>query len=164
MLRIFLRIGIPAVLLSGVVAPVFADAPPAQAAVNCTASIDNPHYSTGAGGVIAKGNWKCALVPSDIEFTGGFIGFNLWLCTDKSPTRTESYLTGDSHCSIKGTYATAFEITVAGQTYVRYVPPSGQSGAHGTGWWVACAVWESVHNGVVGSVVTTFSNVWEGSG
>jgi len=131
----------------------------------CSANLQTPHYSSGAGGIISKGTWQCTDVPTTVTlaYPNGQ-GFNLWLCTDKSPTRTEAYLQNDPNCLYKGTDASNISATVANATYTRYVPPSGQSGAHGSGWWVACAVWRSFGPKGTGGPTTSFSPIWEGSG
>lgn len=127
----------------------------------CSAAIDNPHNSSGAGGVIAKGRWECNDTPTTIflNFTHGSAGLNLWLCTDKEPEKTETYLEDDSSCFIWGSNDSNIRITLPEVTYTLYVPPSGEIAGAGEGWWVACAVWASQGPGGTGSPVTTFSNV-----
>jgi hypothetical protein len=39
----------------------------------CSANMQNPHYSSGAGGVIAKSRWKCDKVPVTIRFNPHFV-------------------------------------------------------------------------------------------
>jgi hypothetical protein len=53
-------------------------AAPLASAGGCSARIDNPHYSSGAGETIAKGNWQCELVPTGIAFPTD-LGLALWL-------------------------------------------------------------------------------------
>lgn len=128
----------------------------------CSANINNPHFSSGAGGAIVKGQWSCLDTPTTIflDGTNGSVFFNLWLCTDKEPTKSEFYLESDSNCSVKG--VNGQNITITGPSAVtRTAPPSPEPGAHGTGWWVACAVWVSQGPLGLGSPVTTFSNVVE---
>jgi len=159
-----LRIAVLAALIVGLCAPiaaspVSASAATAKSAGDCSLNIQNPHYSDGAGGVISKGTWKCAVVPTDIHFSGGL---NLWLCIDGKPEKSEYYLAIDPNCSIQGQYMTNFKITKANKPYVKYVPPGKGTGAQGYGWWIACAVWYSKHDGTKGKTVTSFSNVWYG--
>ncbi len=126
----------------------------------CSATIDNPHYSSGGHGVVAKAHWKCAIVPTTIIN----YGLNLWVCTDKSPTASEGYLATDPSCHVKGNNEDNSKLTVANKANTVYVPPGTGTGAKGSGWWIACAVWQSDHDGTKGAVVTTFSGVWYGSG
>jgi hypothetical protein len=128
---------------------------PAASAGGCSARIDNPHYSASAGGTLAKGHWKCDLVPTTIVN----YGFDLWLCIDKAPEKSELYLFGDHDCSVLGTNDDNFTLTEANDYNTVYVPPGVGTGAPGYGWWVACAVWLSEHDGTKGATVTTFSNV-----
>jgi hypothetical protein len=126
----------------------------------CSASIANPHVSTGAGGVIAKGQWSCLDTPTTIflDFTHGSAGLNLWLCTDKAPEKTETYLEDDGNCIIWGSNYENIKLT-GPSSVTRSVPPSPEPGGIGDGWWVACAVWASQGPLGTGSPVTTFSNV-----
>jgi hypothetical protein len=105
----------------------------------CSNTIDNPHYSSGALGVIAKGHWSCTVAPATI-YLSGERGFFLWLCPTQPP-KDETWIT--SHCNQKGRNGTDFTISQANTDYVRYVPPSGQPGGTGTGWWIACSMWQS---------------------
>jgi hypothetical protein len=125
----------------------------------CSATINNPHYSTAESGIIAKGRWICGDVPTTIHLDGlyGSSGLYLWLCTDKAPQKSESYLHNDTNCRVKGYNQSDINVTIAGDTYTRYVPAVG--GAHGNGWWVACAVWSSRGPLGTGGPTTTFSNV-----
>lgn len=153
------------VLAMGTGVAAFSAATPGLAATNCSVNMQTPHFSTGANGVISKATWKCTQFPSTIYLSLlSAAGFNLWLCTDKSPTRTETYLLNDGKCSILGTNGENFTINgTSGVT--RTTPPGSGTGAHGNGWWVACAVWRSIGpTGGEGSLVTSFSAVWEGSG
>lgn len=124
----------------------------------CSANINNPHFSSGAGGAIVKGQWSCLDAPTTIflDFSHGSSDFNLWLCTDKAPELSENYLTGDVNCKIKGFNTQNITITGPGSV-TRTAPPAPQPGAHGKGWWVACAVWVSVGPLGTSSPNTTFS-------
>jgi hypothetical protein len=126
----------------------------------CSVTIDNPHASSGAAGVIAKGRFQCSHVPSTIYINGSrSTSFLLWLCP-RQPPKDEGYLTLPYNgCSVKGSDGSNVAATVANTVYTRYVPPGGTQGAHGNGWWIACAVWYS--HGPLGTPVgniTTFSN------
>jgi hypothetical protein len=138
------------------VAWVVTFAPAAQADNGCVASIQNPHISSNAGGVIAKGNWVCALVPTTIKLNNPYgAGFNLWACAS-NPPQDENYLI--NNCVWKAANFTDFTITVANSDNIRYTPPLGQPGAHGGGWWIACAQWRANGPGGLSGLHTTFSN------
>lgn len=105
-----------------------------RALPKCTEWMDSPHFSSGAGGAISKGRFKC---DSGVAQTYKDVIMYLYLCTSKPPTDSEDqwWLYG---CVPKksATYSSVF--AGSGQTVTRYVPPSGQAGAHGSGWWVSC--------------------------
>lgn len=112
------------------------------------ATMDGPHYSSGAGGAIAKFRW-CN--EATYQVTGDLY---LFLCPSQ-PSSDESTW-GDIGCVLK--QHTAINFTASGgSTYTRYVPPSGFAGAHGTGWWVACAVLSSPWSAMIPSVPQYFS-------
>ena len=74
------------------VAWVVTFAPAAQADNGCVASIQNPHISSNAGGVIAKGNWVCALVPTTIKLNNPYgAGFNLWELVRSRKTQVSAF-------------------------------------------------------------------------
>jgi len=145
--------------LSGLFAAalVFSTAVPAAAAdINgCSANVQNPHWSNGAGGHISKANWSCTRVPTLISLDpiGGY-GYYLWLCPSKPP-KSESYLS--ANCTVKGENYEDINATST-RAYTRYVPPASQPGAHGTGWYIACATWQTRGPGGVGGLRVTFSN------
>jgi hypothetical protein len=112
------------------------------------ASMDSPHYSSGAGGAIAKFRW-CN--ESTYQVAGDLY---LFLCPTK-PSSDESTW-GDIGCVLKK-HTTMNFTAVGGSTYTRYVPPTGYEGAHGTGWWVACAVLTSPWSAMIPSVPQYFS-------
>jgi hypothetical protein len=122
----------------------------------CQASIDNPHYSGGAAGIIAKGNWLCSVAPATIYLHAPPGGFLLFLCPTQPP-KNEDWIA--QNCTQKGINTTDFTISTANQWNVRYVPPLGQPGAHGTGWWIACAMWSSGGYNGTSPLHTTFSNL-----
>jgi hypothetical protein len=99
-------------------------AAPAQAtggAFKCAVRVHNPHYSTGAGGAIVKGDWRC---PNTSAF--GF-DLKLWRCGSQSLSETRCVLEGRNKSSMTA---------AAGVLYTRYAPAAGYPGAHGAGWWI----------------------------
>ena len=96
----------------------------------CTAYADNPHISTGAGGIIAKGRWTCTTKPRSIAFT-----LTLWVCP-KPPTGYQNSWRGQG-CTVKASAAGTF--TYNGTQITRYVPATGA--AHGRGYWKMCNTW-----------------------
>jgi hypothetical protein len=96
--------------------------------------MDDPHVSSGAGGVIAKLRYCLD--------EGGYSQQDLYLflCPNQ-PTLPESSWTSQG-CVLQ--VSVHYEWTASpGVQYTRYVPPTGSAGRHGTGWWVACAVFEN---------------------
>jgi hypothetical protein len=55
-------------------------------------------------------------------------------------------------------------VSKANTWYIRYAPPASKPGAHGSGYWVAYAQWQSSGPAGVGGRQTTFSNVVKLSG
>lgn len=125
--RKFCSVIILAALLSVLVAT------PAYAA-SCSAAAHNPHYSTGAGGIIAKGQGWCDNLSSGDDIKVEVV---LFLC-DHYPSVTESYL--QNNCTEKGHGIRTIYNATSGKKYTEYAPPSYLGGAHGTGYWVACSV------------------------
>lgn len=107
----------------------------AAAAPACDTRIDSPHVSSGAGGVIAKGRYRC--------YGASQMGVNmrLWRC-DTAPPRVEGLL--DRYCDLVATASYSGWDPVDGVQYTRYVPRAGERGGQGSGYWVACDhVWVS---------------------
>jgi hypothetical protein len=124
----------------------------------CAATINNPHFSDGVGGIIAKGRYECTDVPSTIHINGNRgTRFLLWLCPHEPP-KSESYLYNPVNgCSPKGSNTSNVRLTTSGDRVTRYVPSQG--GAHGSGWWIACTTWySSGPNGTDLGNIVTFSN------
>lgn len=103
-------------------------------------------------------------VPTTITFNPGFY---LWVCPNY-PQSSESYLNNSAnHCVIKGFNNDTIRVSSATTTYTLYVPPGGAgsgTGAHGAGYWIACAQWFSDGPGGGSNTHTTFSGIWYGSG
>jgi hypothetical protein len=126
-----------------------------------SANLQTPHYSTGAGGVIAKANWSCTYVPTTVFLNTATTGYWLWVCPSQGQD-SESWI--ESNCTFKGGNHENIDATVSGQQYTRYVPPAGQPGAHGTGYWISCSIWYSSGPKGTDSDRTQFSAWWYGSG
>jgi hypothetical protein len=98
---------------------------------DCFGSMDKPHPSAGANGVIAKAHFLCATGTSNLIYQ-----INLFLCpfrTEGTPNKAWMH----DNCTEMGVNANAMSPPPAGREFLRYVPPSGQPGARGTGWWIA---------------------------
>ena len=127
----------------------------------CSANLQTPHYSTGAGGVIAKANYSCTYVPSTVYLGTRTTGYWLWVCPSKGPD-DESWIVQNCRFingNIENVYA-----TVSGGENIRYVPPAGNPPGHGSGWWISCSQWYSSGPKGVSSDRLDFSAWWEGSG
>lgn len=105
-----------------------------EAKVECVGSIDNPHYSNGAGGAIYKSDVSCTGtgVPSVTVRQRGLLSF---AATDTSPLipRAESDYPQ--------------EVAVNGKPKTFYIPASG-NGGRGTGYWVATSTWQIIAPGL----------------
>lgn len=141
-----------AALVLAVPAAFVGTSTPAAAAIVpdtiCTVAMDSPHYSAGAGGAIAKFRF--------CDESGGTVqvALFLYLCPSQ-PTLPES--TWESQgCVLKASTGYTW-VASAFVTYTRYVPPSGTPGAHGTGWWVACAVLAEPYDAAIPSASQYFS-------
>jgi hypothetical protein len=116
-----------AALMAGTASGIVALATPAYAG-NCSVTSDNPHYSSGAGGVISKLRINCTGI-SNITYT-----YRLWLCADKPVV--DGWIWYCSRSTLKGENKGSFN-PANGTTYTRYAPPGGGTGAHGSGYWCA---------------------------
>lgn len=118
---------------------------PAADANGCGVTMQNPHYSTGAAGIIEKANWTCQDVPTTvyINYPNYVAGYDLilWFCGGTFPQASVPYLI--SNCSPEGDWYGHFTITSSGNggEVTRYSPPQGQPGAHGSGFWIASVRW-----------------------
>jgi hypothetical protein len=102
---------------------------------SCTTSVENPHYSSGAGGVIAKSRVTCT---ASVNYYDG--DFLLFVCRS-NPTGPENTWASQYGCVQKAVAGAYLSPPYAGTVYSFYVPALGSPGAHGTGYWVACMVW-----------------------
>ncbi|SBT65643.1 hypothetical protein GA0070622_2644 [Micromonospora sediminicola] len=137
-----LLVALAVVLASGAAsAPASASSDTAQAPCNIT--MDAPHVSSGAGGVIAKLRY-CNDSAGQVQTT-----LYLYLCPNKPSSNESNWYNEGCRSKALETYgwsATAFS------NYTRYVPNTGKPGAHGTGWWVACANFSKPFAGMVPSI------------
>lgn len=110
---------------------------PQPLAPTCTVTADNPHYSSGASGVIHKARFTCSGTAT--QFYDG-VQLNLWRCTSK-PT---AWPGNNSTCvarasSLPGSIVDGGgSVSVgAGETVTVYNPPVGNPGvADAGGYWV----------------------------
>jgi hypothetical protein len=103
----------------------------------CNVLVDGPHYSSGAGGVIAKIRFVCT--GSASRKVTSFIG-NLYRCP-REPARglAEKQWTTDYGCSPTRSANGPAGFTFSATTPVtRYIPRTGESGAPRGAWFVAC--------------------------
>lgn len=110
--------------------------------VGCTGEVQNPHYSAGAGGAIAKIRMTCSGTGySTVNVrVRGLLSF--------SPS---SYQTLQPRASLDETRA----IAVNGGTVTFYLPGVGSNGGTGNGYWAATATWQIVAPGVGNSAEQT---------
>ena len=104
----------------------------------CYASVQNPHYSSGNGGVIAKPYWYCD--GSHAGTVNSYLG-TLYRCpTQPNPYAGESAWTGTYGCSPhRSVNSVQVPFNVGpGATVIRYIPANGQAGGTPGAWWVAC--------------------------
>jgi hypothetical protein len=115
-----------------------------------------PHYSYGSGGVVSDAYWQCSSVPSTINLSALETGFYLWLCPEQA-LPDENWIL--NNCTFQGGDFYDIFITTPNQDYIRHAPAG--AGAHGTGWWIACAIWYSQGPNGRGSTIMQFSpSVW----
>lgn len=102
---------------------------------SCYARADAPHVSNGANGIIAKTRFICESGKS-IVVTEALM--NLYLCP-QPPSGSENGWTTTHGCRVEKSAHYFDDIRVSsGRTVTRYVPPLGESGATGAGYWVQC--------------------------
>lgn len=98
--------------------------------VSCTGAVDDPHYSSGAGGAIYKTRITCrgtgSGYPKTVAVTAeGGLGFT-------------KHLNGAYGDRAYSKYTQT--VTVNGGTVTFYTPKSG-NGGRGTGYWLAASIW-----------------------
>lgn len=102
----------------------------------CFVTVENPHYSSGAGGVIAKVRWTCGSLAS--RTVTSFIG-NLYRCPRKPAGTVEKTWTSTYGCSTvrSANGPVPFSVARSGAA-TRYIPRNGQTGASRGAYFVAC--------------------------
>jgi hypothetical protein len=124
---------------------------------DCSANVQNPHFSQSHGGIDVTATFECERVPTKIYLLSPG-GLALWNCVNK-PQRSLSYL--EDHCNIVGTnQENPVDITRAGHKYrqSRTAPPLADPPAHGHGWWIGSAIWQSHGPGGTGAKTTDIGN------
>jgi hypothetical protein len=103
----------------------------------CTAWVESPHYSSGAGGVIVKTRYRC---DSGYSMTITEALSYLYYCGGSKPSGTsESTWTGSYGCGpVKSSHYTTDFYVGSGAAVTKYTPPLGQSGAKYKGYYIAC--------------------------
>jgi hypothetical protein len=114
----------------------------------CVTAMDSPHFSAGAGGVIAKFRY-CDEIRVNVDVT-----LFLFLCPVDPGMDEDTWASKGCVQRWQQTYAwTASPFN----QYTRYVPPSGVPGLRGTGWWTACAYLRSPYTGNIPAVARFIS-------
>lgn len=116
--------------------------------LGCTQSVDNPHYSSGAGGIIVKARITCYGAYHNVQGS-----LWLWLCPEPPSGGQDTW-------SNQGCTAMAigwFNREVApDQTITVYSPPEGEPGVHGSGYWKGCLSYsDDITGNTYGSVSNT---------
>lgn len=125
-----------------VLASLLTMATPARADTNsCTSSTNNPHYSSPAGGAIAKATYKCTTSNVDKIWVSQI----LWKCPTSNVTKNKTWL--KNNCVNKGQNNQDIWTPTANHQYERISPPQPEPGAQGTGWWILYNHWISEKNG-----------------
>lgn len=107
----------------------------------CSSNTQDPHYSSGANGVIAKATFVCSVQVRNIAIYPMY----LYRCNrDKKSTETKQEYTTSSACTqVADRPYELIDYPTVGKTYTRYVPESSQGGEKGSGWWIARNSWSS---------------------
>jgi hypothetical protein len=119
------------------VGTVSASAPPVSPLDlrGCTGTAHNPHYSTGAGGIIFKMHLACR-TSRTVDLLQG----RLYKCP-RWPTGSHTGWPGQG-CVTPGNEILYDEFVSGGTTgKIWYIPPLGKPGVHGRGYWVGVAFW-----------------------
>jgi len=99
---------------------------------SCTGTLEDPHYSIGARGVIVKSHFMCTEGGRDIinHMTA------LFWCGTTQPIRDEAWLT--TNCARVGTNTTELYNLPAYDWKTLYAPPVGHPNVAYGGWYMAC--------------------------
>ena len=101
--------------------------------------MDNPHFSTGAGGNIVKARTTCHGV-AEVR-----IAVSLYRCPRKPEGDKEEW--PGQRCAIVKAGGRKVKPPVDGTTYTTYAPPTGSAGAHGVGWYIRVAIVTKYNSG-----------------
>jgi hypothetical protein len=123
----FLSIALPAQAVYG-----------AEDTNSCAIEVNNPHPSVGAGGIIAKVNWQCSDVTPNRSL---YYALHLYRCPMSDPQRDYEWLY--DHCYPKAFNGNPDRPVTSTAPVTAYVPDSNLPGVHGTGYWIAEAIWTS---------------------
>lgn len=111
--------------------------------------MDNPHYSSGSNGVIAKARFVCTGSASEVYYD---VYLEQWGgCTSTPPADPRGKAFGSYGCKTFVRNGYGLESVGAGQTVTRYVPNpsvgSGDGQARLKGKWRAYVVYSYVDDG-----------------
>ena len=126
------------VMIGGQVAARSAESAEEQNAryVKCTARVDNPHYSSGAGGAIYKTRYKCESKGVNTKVSlrvKGLLSLYPAASSSSRPGKAQSRAYSDARITVTantGRYSTPY-----------YTPVVGSNGGRGTGFWNATSTW-----------------------
>lgn len=118
----------------------------------CNIQMQDPHFSTGEQGYIAKADWTCSLLPTVISLET--FGYILYRCNNNPPKSQEVV---HEECAIVGSNNNDITLTQKDPVDTRYVP-SAKGGAQGAGWYIAIATWQDRGPAGTGSIRTSYSN------
>jgi len=103
----------------------------ANAAPGCTDQIDDPHPSTGGGGVvIAKLRVTCTGNIDQYQYDVA-----LYKCATKPTSAPGGWKCGSGAIKVGASAQDSISNPSSGKQYTRNVPPTG--GGRGTAWWYA---------------------------
>lgn len=130
---------------------------PAHADLNgCSSNTQNPHFSSGANGVIAKATYVCS-APG---VTNLVMQLYLFRCNrNKQADETKSMYVSSAACTEVARNLDEVEPPVVGKTYTRYAPPLSEPGKRGSGWWILQNTWSSCSQQNVVDGHRDFSNI-----
>lgn len=111
-------------------------------AATCTGANQDPHYSTGAGGVIYKTDISCkgyGVTQVNVRYQGGLtFAPSIGCSTSNLAWRTRA----------QSDYYQWIGVTTIGAVKTFYAPRPGSHGGEGLGWWGTSSTWYFTHSGV----------------
>lgn len=104
----------------------------------CDWTPHQPHYSSGAKGVIAKSSWDC---DPGTDFTYYYL--TLFVCTVEHPTGREGDWVSSGQCVVGARESgnVTNPSTVQADKRVRYVPAVPKPGITKNGYYIQCVQW-----------------------